>query len=158
MRKTNRGVLIAVFLFLLVGILAWTKVQIAQEDLPEDDPETAAVSEALPEESVSPEVPGEAADPVEPDPETLPEPLPEPEPEPEPDPVAEYMAGMSREEKVYQMIFAAPEMLTGDAVVTAADERFAEIFRQYPVGGIILFQPNIENRQQVTELIRGLQS
>ncbi len=64
---------------------------------------------------------------------------------------------MSLSEKIYQMIFATPESLSGEGVVTHAGEKMKEAFFEKPVGGIILFDYNLVNDNQAKDLISNMQ-
>lgn len=69
----------------------------------------------------------------------------------------EKLESMTLEEKVAQMFFITPEALTGAGQVTGAGELTAECFSRYPVGGIIYFRENLQSREQVTEMLSGMQ-
>ena len=66
------------------------------------------------------------------------------------------LAGMTLEEKAAQLFFIAPEALTGVSQVTAAGEATREAFRNRPVGGIIYFEPNLGETQQVKDMLAGM--
>ena len=66
------------------------------------------------------------------------------------------LAGMTLEEKAAQLFFIAPEALTGVSQVTAAGEATREAFRNRPVGGIIYFEPNLTESQQVRDMLSGM--
>ena len=68
------------------------------------------------------------------------------------------IADMTLEEKAYQMFFVTPESITGVGTVTAAGDQTAEALKKYPVGGIIYFSANIEDRDQVSTMISNTQS
>ena len=74
------------------------------------------------------------------------------------DAVEEIIESMSLEEKIYQMMFVAPEDITGVSVVTQAGEKTQAALQKYPVGGIIYFSQNFENRQQTIDMIANSQS
>ena len=65
---------------------------------------------------------------------------------------------MTLEEKVYQMMFVAPEDITGVGVALQAGETTKKALEEYPVGGIIYFAQNFESREQTTEMINNTQS
>lgn len=97
----------------------------------------------------------------EPEPESEPEPAPEPEPEPEPTEeelvemrVQEILDSMTLNEKIYQLFFVTPKLLTGEENVTELSDLMKENLSQKPVGGIVLFKENIISKEQV----RGLNS
>lgn len=66
--------------------------------------------------------------------------------------------GMSLHDKVCQMIVASPETLTDVGTATAAGQRTKDALARYPVGGIILFANNLENRNQTTQMIADMQN
>lgn len=65
---------------------------------------------------------------------------------------------MTLEEKVYQMMFVAPEDITGVGVALQAGETTKKALEEYPVGGIIYFAQNFESREQITKMIKSTQS
>lgn len=71
--------------------------------------------------------------------------------------IEEIINGMTLEEKVWQMMFVAPEDITGVSVVTAAGETTQKALQKYPVGGIIYFSQNFQNIDQTTEMIKNTQ-
>lgn len=70
----------------------------------------------------------------------------------------ELLDGLTLEEKVAQLFFITPEALTGVDVATAAGEVTKESFDACPVGGIIYFQQNILDREQLSEMLQNTQS
>ncbi|MBO4897217.1 MAG: hypothetical protein J5590_02835 [Clostridia bacterium] len=69
------------------------------------------------------------------------------------------LAGMSLEEKVYQMFFVAPESITpeiGQAVM--AGETTKNAMDNHPVGGIIYFEQNIIDKEQIEEMLKNVKS
>lgn len=70
----------------------------------------------------------------------------------------EYMSTMTDDEKIYQMIIATPEALTGVDVATVAGDATKEAIVSQPVGGIIYAEDNFEDANQTTELISNSQS
>ena len=71
--------------------------------------------------------------------------------------VREMMEGMSLEEKVAQMFIITPEALTGVGTVIAAGETTREAIREYPVGGLIYFEKNLRDPEQVKEMTANIQ-
>lgn len=65
---------------------------------------------------------------------------------------------MTLEEKVYQMLFVTPESVTGYGQVIAAGDATREALAKYPVGGIVYFASNLQNRDQVREMLGNTQS
>ncbi|MBR3018622.1 MAG: hypothetical protein IKH57_16345 [Clostridia bacterium] len=71
-----------------------------------------------------------------------------------PDPVFQarvMMRRMSDYEKICQLFFVSPEMLTGEKRVAALPDE-GNVFALYPVGGVILFGQNIESEGQLKRL------
>ncbi|MBR5110910.1 MAG: glycoside hydrolase family 3 [Clostridia bacterium] len=71
-----------------------------------------------------------------------------------PDPVFQarvMMRRMSDYEKICQLFFVSPEMLTGEKRVSALPDE-GNVFSLYPVGGVILFGQNIESEAQLKQL------
>lgn len=73
------------------------------------------------------------------------------------EPVEKLLSEMSLHDKVCQMILAAPEALTGVETATAAGQMTQDALSDYPVGGVILFAKNLEDRNQTTSMITNLQ-
>lgn len=65
---------------------------------------------------------------------------------------------MTQEEKIYQLFIVTQEQLTGVGLVTQSGETTRQAIEDYPVGGIIYFAPNLENRDQCSSMIRNIQS
>ena len=70
----------------------------------------------------------------------------------------EYIKDMSDKEKFCQMMIVTPESLTGVDVATVAGDATKEALEKYPVGGIIYFSQNLEDKDQTTEMIKNSQS
>lgn len=70
----------------------------------------------------------------------------------------DYMADMSLEEKIYQMMIVTPEELTDVDVATVAGDMTKEAIKSYPVGGIYYSAQNFEDEEQTTEMIKNSQS
>ena len=64
---------------------------------------------------------------------------------------------MSLEDKIYQMFFTTPEDVTGVGLVVAAGDTTKEALKNHPVGGIVYFTSNFENRNQTIEMIKNTQ-
>lgn len=71
--------------------------------------------------------------------------------------VERILAGLTLEEKVYQMFILAPEHLTGVNSVTQAGNITKNAIQQYPVGGLIYFSNNILNENQLTTMLANTQ-
>ena len=69
------------------------------------------------------------------------------------------LENMTLEEKVCQMFIVSPEQLTGsDEYFTEADKELKNAFEAYPVGGLIFSGENIESKNQITAMLRNLQT
>ena len=66
------------------------------------------------------------------------------------------LAGMTVEEKVYQMFILMPENLTQTNRVTSFDDVFKTEFNKYPVGGIIMMGSNIVDPEQIKSMLNGI--
>ena len=64
---------------------------------------------------------------------------------------------MSLEEKVAQMFIITPEALAGVGTVIAAGETTREAIHDYPVGGLIYFEQNLWDPEQVKEMLANTQ-
>lgn len=64
---------------------------------------------------------------------------------------------MSLEEKVAQMFIITPEALTDVGTVIAAGETTREAIHDYPVGGLIYFEQNLWDPEQVKEMLANTQ-
>lgn len=70
--------------------------------------------------------------------------------------VVSLLEDMTLEEKIYQVFFVLPEDLGGNTV--AFDESTQNALNASPVGGIILFSKNLENREQCIKMIADYQN
>ena len=64
--------------------------------------------------------------------------------------------GMTLHEKVCQLFFVTPEQFSLEERVYKANKKFLRAFSRFPVGGIILFAPNIR-KKEVAALNAGMQ-
>lgn len=69
-----------------------------------------------------------------------------------------YAAGMTLEDKIWQLFFTTPEGLTGVSPVTLAGETTKNSLEARPVGGLVYFSANLQDRTQVQKLLSGAQS
>lgn len=69
------------------------------------------------------------------------------------------LSDMTLEEKIGQMFFVNPEMIDmyTDGNVTSCNASIIENIQKYHLGGIVLFEGNILNRTQTTEMIAEFQ-
>lgn len=71
----------------------------------------------------------------------------------------EILAGMTLDEKIYQMMFVTPESIVeGIDTCIAAGGQTREGLEKYPVGGIIYFDKNIQSADQLKEMISNIKS
>lgn len=84
-----------------------------------------------------------------------PTPMPTPEPTPTPSPAEQLLAGMTAEEKVWQLFILHPSQLTETGTLLTDAKGVAEIL---PAGGIILDSTNLESEAQTLALIADLQA
>lgn len=59
--------------------------------------------------------------------------------------------------KVYQLFIITPEALTGNPQVVAFGELSQECIQEKPVGGLVYFSPNLENRDQAKTMLHDTQ-
>ncbi|MDR3209575.1 MAG: glycoside hydrolase family 3 protein [Oscillospiraceae bacterium] len=69
----------------------------------------------------------------------------------------EVLAGMTLDEKLWQLFFVTPEQLTGYANVTEAGSATQSALRDRPVGGVIYFAKNIVSPTQVQTMLTKIQ-
>ena len=65
---------------------------------------------------------------------------------------------MTDEEKLWQLFFVTPEAITNVNTATVAGEATKKALAQYPVGGIVYFAKNLEDREQTVALLENTQS
>ena len=70
--------------------------------------------------------------------------------------VEEILAGMTLEEKVYQLFIITPEALTGSNTVTAAGETTRKSLENYPVGGLVYFSKNLKDPAQTKKMLQNV--
>ena len=67
------------------------------------------------------------------------------------------ISNMSLEEKVAQLFIVTPEALTGVDSVSIAGDYTRSSFQNYPVGGIVYFENNIQSESQFHEMACAMQ-
>ncbi len=103
-----------------------------------------------------------SAEPTEPTPEIpteLPtEPVTEPDTEPDEATVQalSMLEKMSLHEKVCQLLFVNPDVITGVKNTSVAGEISRVALQTYPVGGLIFSSGNLKNRTQVRDMLAGM--
>lgn len=68
------------------------------------------------------------------------------------------MANMTLHDKICQMFIVTPESLTGYDLVTQSGTATLDSLQKYPVGGLIYFAQNLEDKAQTKEMISATQS
>ena len=68
------------------------------------------------------------------------------------------LASMTEDEKLWQLFFVTPEAITNVNTATVAGEATKNALAQYPVGGIVYFAKNLEDRAQAAALLANTQS
>ncbi|MGN0465716.1 MAG: glycoside hydrolase family 3 N-terminal domain-containing protein [Lachnospiraceae bacterium] len=64
---------------------------------------------------------------------------------------------MTLEEKVAQLFVVTPESITGVGKAVIAGNTTKKAIQNYPVGGIIYFSQNIQNKNQFIQMVQGTQ-
>ena len=70
--------------------------------------------------------------------------------------IDDLIAGMTLHEKVCQLFFLAPEQFSNNGRINAPGKSFYKAFTRFPVGGVILFSPNIV-KSKIKSLNAGMQ-
>ena len=180
-RKLNRILTVLIVLF-CAALLAGAGILLAQV-LPEKAPgevtsletgsvfeqETAAVAPDR-EEAYEGDLPPAAE--VQPEPDTTPDEPSQPDtPESteetpsdalisdEADKLArQTLSSMTQDEKIWQLFYVTPELLTGVETATRAGDSTKEALEKMPVGGIIYFAKNLEDRAQTQQMLHNTKS
>lgn len=71
--------------------------------------------------------------------------------------VDDIISGMALQEKVAQLFIITPEALTGVSGVAIAGSTTEAAFAEYPVGGIIYMEPNIQTWEQTSQMLSSMQ-
>lgn len=79
-------------------------------------------------------------------------------PDPSPSLAEQTLAGMTLEEKIYQMFIVYPSSITGIHSVTAAGEAARLALEKYPVGGFLYDKTNMVSQEQVRTMLEEVQS
>ena len=74
-----------------------------------------------------------------------------------PDDVDQLLESLTLDEKIDQMFFVTPEVLTGVGQVISAGETTRLALEEHPVGGMIYFAANFQNRDQTVTMIQNSQ-
>lgn len=175
-RSKLPAVLVVLFCIALlggVGVLLWKtlpeKQQPQQAETIQTDSVFSSEQTAVEPEREAPyegELPeqAEAAQPEQPDSEQPSEPAADPA-APDDAPVTDAqktaqatLASMTEDEKLWQLFFVTPEAITNVNTATVAGEATKNALAQYPVGGIVYFAKNLEDRAQAAALLANTQS
>lgn len=65
------------------------------------------------------------------------------------------LASMTADEKIWQLFYVTPELLTGVETATRAGDSTKQALEEKPVGGIIYFAKNLESRAQTQEMLHN---
>lgn len=71
---------------------------------------------------------------------------------------AEFVAGMTLEDKIAQMFVVTPDALTGYTDVTAAGNTTKNAYNERPVGGIIYMSGNLKDSEQTATMLTNMQT
>lgn len=71
---------------------------------------------------------------------------------------AEFVAGMTLEDKIAQMFVVTPDALTGFSGVTAAGDTTKEWYNKRPVGGLVYMSENLKDREQTATMLTNMQT
>ena len=169
------AVLFCIALLAGVGVLLWKTLPekqkpeqaetIQTDGVFSNEPTTVEPEREAPYEG---ELPGQAAHPETPDEQPQPGTDDQNETDPQTPDAPEASAAqqtaqalldtMTDEEKLWQLFFVTPEAITNVNTATVAGETTKKALEQYPVGGIVYFAKNLENREQTVALLENTQS
>lgn len=68
------------------------------------------------------------------------------------------LSSMTQDEKIWQLFYVTPELLTGVETATRAGDSTKEALEKMPVGGIIYFAKNFEDRAQTQQMLHNTKS
>lgn len=71
---------------------------------------------------------------------------------------AEFVAGMTLEDKIAQLFVITPDALTGFSGVTAAGDTTKEAYNTRPVGGIVYMSENLQDTEQTTTMLTNMKA
>ena len=164
------AVLFCIALLAGVGVLLWKTLPekqkpeqaetIQTDGVFSNEPTTVEPEREAPYEG---ELPGQAAQPETPD-EQPPETAADPKTPDNAEPSAAQQTAqalldtMTDDEKLWQLFFVTPEAITNVNTATVAGEATKKALEQYPVGGIVYFAKNLEDREQTVALLENTQS
>lgn len=151
-RRVRNQIMAYVTLVLVVvmvasgGYITWTHFGTAPEQPPVEEVQSSVMQSQV-EDLINqePEI-------------TKPEPTVEPEPEPTPaerldEIVNAAIAAMPLEDKIAGLFIVTPEAITGVKTAVKAGESTKTALAEHPVGGLIYFEKNIKDSDQLLEMI-----
>lgn len=137
--------LIVLILAVAVGIVFGVKWLTGLRDAREDQEESQAKMEEIFSDEPDIQVP-----------EPTPTPVPELTPEERLDDIVNAgIEAMPLEDKVAGLFLVTPESITGVQTVVQAGEGTQNALAQYPVGGLIYFQKNIQSEEQIRQMLEN---
>ena len=68
------------------------------------------------------------------------------------------LASITEDEKLWQLFYVTPELLTGVETATRAGDSTKEALEAMPVGGIVYFAKNFEDRTQTQDMLHNTKS
>lgn len=157
-------ILICLALVAFAGFFLFSALPREHRAAPE---ETVSTDEIFPEESpAEPEAEAPAESPAPEAPAESDESPAEPEPSDTADSdladhtawIQNYLAGMTLDEKIWQLFFTTPEALTGVATATQAGDTTKAALEEKPVGGLCYFAANLVDREQTMTMLQNTQS
>lgn len=72
--------------------------------------------------------------------------------------IQNYLAGMTLDEKIWQLFFTTPESLTGVTTATQAGDTTKAALAERPVGGLCYFAANLVDADQTRTMLQNTQS
>ena len=141
---------LVILALLAVAVTALLAVKV----LPNND--AADAPPPVPSPVISPE-----PEPVTPSPTPTPTPTPPPEPTEEELRAAraqEILSEMTLHEKICQLFFVYPEAITGVSPTLVAGDITRQALEKWPVGGFLCDKKNMQERQQITDMMTGVQT
>lgn len=72
--------------------------------------------------------------------------------------IQNYLAGMTLDEKIWQLFFTTPESLTGVTTATQAGDTTKAALAERPVGGLCYFAANLVDAEQTKTMLENTQS
>lgn len=70
----------------------------------------------------------------------------------------EVLSSMTEDEKIWQLFFVTPEAITNVETATLAGQATEKALEEYPVGGLVYFAKNLEDREQAAAMLEHTQS